>query len=170
MAGTKTYAGAISSAALQAVSTGTWVAAGALPPGKRRALRAAVMVAGTAIATTQVVRDQKRESAQPQLLETPVLLKDITARADPEPDEPARRTIPPKATVAAMLLSASLAIGGRRIQKHWLARLTQAGHPHPHRALGLRMGLLAAATALPADLLAVAEARRAARSETPPPG
>ncbi|MCA2218668.1 hypothetical protein [Jidongwangia harbinensis] len=168
MVGTKTYAGAFSAAAIHAVSTGTWVAAGALSPGKRRALRAGVLLADMAIAATQLARERKSAPAEPRLLETPILLKDVTA---PEPGKPADRTLSQKTAVVSMVLSGGLAIGGRQLQKRWLARLTRAGHPHPHRALGIRMGLLSVALALPSDLLEVAEARRAARAgDTPPLG
>jgi hypothetical protein len=46
-------------------------------------------------------------------------------------------------------------MAGRQLEKRWLARLIRQGHPHPHRALGLRMAAVWAAASLPARLLTV---------------
>jgi hypothetical protein len=155
MAGTKTYAGAVSSAIFQGVVTGAWVTAGALPAGKRRAVRAGITVVSVGTAMVQLRLEKKDE---PQLLTTPVAVKDVLAR-DVGSGESGRRPVS-RATVAALVLSTGLAIGGRRLERRWLARLSEAGHAHPHRALGVRMGVLTAATTLVSDVLAVVETRR----------
>jgi hypothetical protein len=160
MAGTKTYAGAVSSAILQGLTTGAWVTAGGLSPGRRRAVRAGIVAAGIGVGALQARRERQPE--QPQLLDAPILVKDVLAREVPDAAEPGRK-LPPRATLVALAVSAGLAFGGRRLEKRWLARLIRTGHARPHRSLGLRMGVLITGTTLASELVAVAEARRAAR-------
>lgn len=159
MAGAKTYAGAVSSAIFQGVVTGAWVTAGALPVRKRRAVRAGITAASMGVAMVQLRLEKKDE---PQLLATPVLVKDVLARDVAEPGDAGKRSVP-RATVAALVLSTGLALGGRWLEKRWLARLSEAGHAHPHRALGVRMGVLTAATTLASDVVSVVDAHRAGR-------
>ncbi len=83
----------------------------------------------------------------------------------------ARRTTAQAAAAVAVLggvaaASVGVALAGRRLERRWLARLIRQGHPHPHRALGLRMAALWAAASLPARLLTArgqAGGRQAAR-------
>jgi hypothetical protein len=159
MAGTKTYAGAVSSAIFQGVVTGAWVTAGALPTGKRRAVRTGITAASVGIAMVQLKLEKKDE---PQLLTTPIAVKDVLAR---DVGESGKRAVPP-ATVVALVLSTGMAIGGRLLEKRWLARLSENGHAHPHRALGVRMGALTAATTLVSDVLSVVDARRTGQAGT----
>ncbi|MEV6494695.1 hypothetical protein AB0M20_39650, partial [Actinoplanes sp. NPDC051633] len=55
-------------------------------------------------------------------------------------------------TAGATLLGIGSMIGRRHLEKRWLAALQESGHPHPYRALGVRMGLVATALALPGAL------------------
>jgi hypothetical protein len=83
----------------------------------------------------------------------------------------ARRTTAQAAAAVAVLggvaaASVGVALAGRRLERRWLARLIRQGHPHPHRALGLRMAAVWAAASLPARLLTArgqAGGRQAAR-------
>jgi hypothetical protein len=166
MAGTKTYAGAVLSAVLQGLTTGTWVMAGALPRWERRAVRAGIVAGSISVAAVQVRREQP---AGPRLLDSPILVKDVLAREVPEQAKVGRK-LPPRATLVALAVSTGLAVGGRRLEKRWLARLIRDGHARPYRSLGIRMGLLVAGTTLASDLFAVAEARRAERGRARPAG
>jgi hypothetical protein len=75
-----------------------------------------------------------------------------------DPDRPsAERGV--AVSLASIGLGVGVLIAGRMLEKRWLAGLQRSGHAHPHRALGLRMGLLTVAGSLPAQLL---EAKRRA--------
>ena len=74
--------------------------------------------------------------------------------------------------VAVLTTAVGASVGaaavGRRLQRRWLARLTRHGHPHPHRALGVRMAALYAVMVAPSRLLAVRESTEAGRRDTVP--
>jgi hypothetical protein len=154
MARTKSYGGALSSAMLQGLTTGLWVAAGGLAPRKRRAVRAAIVVGSAGVAALEL----RLEKEKPQLLDTPVLVKDVLAR-EVTPAEIGVKT-PSRAMLVAMAVSTGATLGGRLLEKRWLARLVRNGHVHPHRSLGIRMGVLAATTSLASGLVEVVEAQR----------
>lgn len=160
----KTYTGAMSSAVLQGLSTAVWVTAGGLPPGRRRAVRAGVVAVGVAVAAVQYRREQQRE---PRLLDRPVLVKDVLA-GEVTPAEQAGPGLPPRATLVALAVSTGVALGGRQVEKRWLARLIRDGHPRPHRSLGIRMGMLMTATALVSEVVAVVDDRRGERVRAEP--
>lgn len=63
------------------------------------------------------------------------------------------------ATGAAVAVSVATMVGGRKLQKRWLGALERDGHAHPHRALGVRMGLISFAGTLSQRLIRVHEAR-----------
>jgi hypothetical protein len=70
---------------------------------------------------------------------------------------PRRRPVLVGAAVltTAVAASAGAAVASRQLERRWLARLTRHGHPHPHRALGVRMAALYAVMVVPGRLLAV---------------
>jgi hypothetical protein len=143
MAEASAYLRVIGSTVLQGLSTGGWVAAGELPAGKRRALRAGIAVASTAVGWVTVPEDER-----------PDFKKITNPDPDAEPDRPrAERRM--TASLAATGLAVGVYLGGRMLEKRWLTGLQRGGHPHPYRALGLRIGVLTAASALPARLLEV---------------
>jgi hypothetical protein len=63
-------------------------------------------------------------------------------------------------TGASIAVGLGMIVGRRQVEKRWLAALTRAGHPLPHRALGVRMGLLSFAGTLPGRLVKVHERRK----------
>ena len=65
----------------------------------------------------------------------------------------------PVLTSAALVYSLAMIVGSRRLERRWLAGLVRDGHPHPHRALAIRMGLLTMAGSLPSGLVDAREAR-----------
>jgi hypothetical protein len=161
MAKTKSYGGVLSSAMLQGLTTGLWVAAGGLTPPRRRAVRAAIVVGCAGVA----VLESRLEKEKPQLLDTPVLVKDVLAREVTPPAESGVE-LPSRATLVAIAVSSGLTLGGRLLEKRWLARLVRTGHTRPYRSLGIRMGVLAATTTLASEVVEVVEARRV-RGEPP---
>jgi hypothetical protein len=145
MAEATSYLRVIGSTALQGVFTGAWVAAGELPAGKRRAVRTGISVATAAVGWLTTPEDER-----------PDVTKLTDPDTEPDPDRPERSMA---VALAAIGLGIGIFIGGRKLEKRWLAGLQASGHPHPYRALGLRIGLLTAAGTLPAQLL---EAKRKA--------
>jgi hypothetical protein len=140
-----TYPRAVVTAALQGLLTGAWVAAGELPTRRRRLVRAGSVLSLSAIASIGDRDDSGKPEPEP------------TAEQYAAWDVDRR-----KLAVTAVTLGASvgLAIGRRQLEKRWLAALARDGHPHPHRALALRMGLLSFAGTLPGRLVKVYEGRR----------
>jgi hypothetical protein len=142
------YLRAVSMSALQGLLTATWIAAAELPVAKRRVARVSAVAALSAVAS-------------------------IGDRPDPAPPEPAGEegdTVDDaKAATRSLVLTAvvvggsvAMIMGRRRFERRWLEALTRDGHPHPHRSLAIRMGLLSVAATLPGRLIKVREARRAA--------
>ncbi|MGW4948176.1 hypothetical protein ACWEOZ_42040 [Actinoplanes sp. NPDC004185] len=64
--------------------------------------------------------------------------------------------------------SVGAAVAGRRLERRWLARLVRRGHPHPHRALGLRMAGLYAVIVVPSRLIAVRQSAKVGRRGAEP--
>lgn len=128
------YVRSAGSSALQGLSTGLWVAAGELSPGRRRlarlgvvAVTAAAFSAGSQVAPPPEQQDEERE----------------------RPSFDKRSLIVLGAGLACAVAGT---VGGRLLERRWLARLERKGHPHPHRALGLRLGAISGATALAGDV------------------
>ena len=136
------YPRAFVDAALQGLVTGAWVAAAELPAGRRRLVRAGSVIGGSALAS---IGDRGSDEKEP-------------AAERPTAADFDKRKL--AATAAAIAVSVGVAVGRRQLEKRWLGALTRAGHPHPHRALALRMGLLSFAGTLPARLVKVHEGRR----------
>ncbi|MFI7597217.1 hypothetical protein [Actinoplanes sp. NPDC049681] len=154
-----TYVRAVGAAALQGLLTGVWVAAGELPPAKRRLSRAGAVITLSAVASIgdRTFPDEARAvPPQPRdLSPDPRALGGGAGEAPPRPISKARLA----ATGVGVAVSVATMIGGRRLQKRWLAALARDGHAHPHRALGLRLGLISFAGTLPRQLIRVHEAR-----------
>ena len=135
-----TYPRAVLSAALQGLLSGAWIAAGELPAAQRRLLRAgSVLVLSAAAFAVGGDGDDGDQADQP------------------------RELGPARVAVSAGLVGASVGavIGRRRFERYWLAKLARDGHPHPHRVLAVRMGLVSFAGTLPGRLVKVHEHRRA---------
>jgi len=142
------YARAVGASALQGLLTGIWVAAGELPPAKRRAGRAAAVVTLSAVASIRdwAFPDEEQEDEEQ---------KEPEQKAPRSPDK--RQLL---AVGTAVVFSTAMIVGRRRMERRWLAGLERAGHPHPHRALAVRMGLLSFAGTLPGRLAKAQTARR----------
>ncbi len=149
---TKTLALAVANAGLDGLMTVVWVAAGELSPMGRRGVRLGVT---TAVAAVGYVTT--KDKSEPP------------AAAEDEPQPPAgddgEPAVPPfdkrKMAVTAALLAVSVGtmVGRRRLERRWTARLAEQGHPHPTRALAVRLGALAFGAGLLRQL-AEAPARR----------
>jgi hypothetical protein len=156
------YLRAAGSATLQGLLTGAWVAAGGLPPAKRRLARAGAVATLSALALIGE-RDDNGErltraalSRWSETTPTPASASaDDEGQGPPQPI-PVRRLA---VTAAGAGVSVGMIVGRRRLEKRWLAALTRDGHPHPHRALALRMGVLSFAGTLPGRLIRAYEAR-----------
>ena len=144
-----TYLGAVAASAGQGLLTAAWIATGELPTGQRRAVRWA---ATAAVAATGVIAARKNDTATTWTPE-----EDLATEAE---DGTARRRPNAAASAAGIALGLGMMIGRRQMEKRWLARLQQQGHEHPYRQLGLRMGLLAIAGALPGRLMDAHKARQ----------
>lgn len=138
------YQRAVAMAALQAALSSTWIAARELSPARRRLARSGIVAAVATVSYAASARssdDRLRSSDELVVGKRPMLVSEGGPVVDPD-------TVPEftfdkrKAAVAAGLvaLSAAAMIGRRQLEKRWLARLTRNGHPHPTRALALRMG------------------------------
>ena len=140
-----TYPRAVLASALQAVLTAVWVAADELPAPRRRLARAGSVLTLSALAS-------------------------VGDRGDP--DDPVRARTAQEygaefsgrnlvLTAASVGVAVGLAVGRRQFEQRWLAALTRGGHPHPHRVLAVRMGLISFAGTAPGRLVRVYERRRA---------
>lgn len=109
-----------------AAAAGTWTAAAELSPTRRRCARLAIATAVLAWPSPPSSVDQDR-TAVPSV---------------PLAVEPSRARQVSVVTLGLTLVGAG--VGGRRwLERRWLRRLERRGHVHPHRALGLRIALLA---------------------------
>ncbi len=132
-----TYPRAVLTTAAQGLLAGAWSAAGELPASRRRLARAGSVLVVGAIAA---IADREEEPE-------PMVRPEIDARGL-------------AVAAGAVAISVGLAVQRRRLEKRWLAALIRDGHPHPHRAMAVRMGLLSIAGALPGQLIKVHEQRR----------
>ena len=138
------YARAVGASALQGLLTGIWVAAGELTPAKRRAGRAAAVVTLSAVASIRdwAFPDEERDEKPEQTTPRPPDKRQLLALG------------------AAAVVSTGMVLGRRRLEQRWLTGLQRAGHPHPYRALGVRVGLLSFAGTLPSRLVKAHSARQ----------
>ena len=156
MSGEPTYLGAVGKAVAQGAMTAAWIASAELPKAQRRALRFGATAAVWVPAWVAVARDR---------IEYHYTVGEGLMIRRPDGTEERRpvRTASLAATGASVLFGAGMIIGRERLQKRWLARLERQGHEHPHRALALRMGLLAMAETLGGRLVAAQQAKQAGR-------
>ncbi|MDI6103416.1 hypothetical protein QLQ12_32890 [Actinoplanes sp. NEAU-A12] len=150
------YPRAVAKAALQAALGGAWIAAGELSPAKRRLARLGAVSAATAIVWAAAPKESG-QSGEIVLADRPFAVTDPPPAG--EHDGPDVEFDKRKAIVAAGVVGLSVAamIGRRRLEKRWLTRLTGSGHPHPTRALAVRMAAVEFAGHL---ALQLAEGRR----------
>jgi hypothetical protein len=164
------YLRALAEAGLDVTSVGAWVAAAELSPARRRLARAAMAAAigAMAVPAFRGITDE----AEPPVpgARSGLPLVDAGIRLPEDPAEPGttsrRRTVVIGAvltTVAAASVGATVA--SRKLERRWLARLTRNGHPHPHRALAVRMAAVYAVLVVPSRLLAVRQAAKAGDPE-----
>jgi hypothetical protein len=156
------YPRAVVAAVGDAAVAGAWTATGALPPGRRRVVRAGVTAATVAVAGG---------------LFSPASGPDghDGGQAPPEPSGGATTETPPTlptrlqlvALAAGVGVSVALRMGGRRLERRWLASLERSGHAHPHRAVALRVAALSLAATLPSRLFEAHAASRAAGDRRP---
>jgi hypothetical protein len=148
------YARAIASTVGQGVLTGVWIAAGELPPHKRRAVRAAAAGAVAAVGLLSTTKGERSMSWVPG--EGPEVVDGrLEESDDPEPMDPKRIAM----VVGAGVLSVATLVGRHQLEKRWLARLERNGHAHPHRGLAIRMAAITMAAGLPGRLLSAHEKR-----------
>lgn len=138
-----TYPRAVLAAATEGLLSGAWVAVGELPVRERRLVRAGSVLSLFAVASVSA----RGEPGEPEPTAEQYAAWDVDKR---------------KLAFAAagIALSVGLMVGRRQLEQRWLAALARDGHPHPHRALALRIGLLTFAGTLPGRLVKVHEGRR----------
>jgi hypothetical protein len=137
-------ASAIGSAVSQGLAIGIWIAAGELPPAKRRAARAGI---GAAFATVGWFTSARSDREVEWVVGDGLTVRE---HKDEEPRRVDRKRLALMIATGAMSVGATA--GRRRLEKRWLAKLIRDGHPHPHRALGVRMGVVSAGVALASRL------------------
>ncbi|SDT81101.1 hypothetical protein [Actinoplanes derwentensis] len=156
---TSPYLRAVGMAVLQAGVSGTWIAARELSPARRRLARAGTVAALAAV--SYAVTPDKTGAAGDEIALAP--------HPFPVSDPPAATQEPEfvfdkrKAalTAGALALSVAALVGRRQLEKRWLARLTRKSHPHPTRALAVRMATVEFAGILAVQL---ADAHKEARA------
>jgi hypothetical protein len=141
----------IGTRAFQGLTTAAWVASGELPAGKRRAVRAGVTVAATVVGWATIPKKERPFTWTRQ--------NGFAAVERPESEDAEKPDVPPltardvAVTVGLVAAGIGVSVGGRKLEKRWLAGLQRAGHPHPYRALAWRMGLVSAVGTAPLKLL-----------------
>jgi hypothetical protein len=157
------YGRAAAVAALQAALSSTWIAARELPPAKRRLARLGTTAAVAAIGYVTSPKEPEPDGEPGELVvaDRPFPVSEPPVPEDaPEPAFDKRKAV---VGLAMIGLTVAAVVGRRTVEKRWLARLTRNGHPHPTRALAVRIGVIEFAGQF---ALQVAEARRTAtRSE-----
>lgn len=157
------YGRAVALAALQAALSSTWIAARELSPAKRRLARLGTVAAVATVGWVTSPKEEDDDEFEPELVvgDRPFPVSDPQPVSESEPAIPFDKR---KAAVGLAMLGLTVAavVGRRQLEKRWLARLTRNGHPHPTRALAVRVGAVEFAGQL---ALQVADAHRiAARS------
>ncbi|GAA0807419.1 hypothetical protein [Spirilliplanes yamanashiensis] len=166
----RAYLRVLGDTAVDAASAGAWIAAGGLSPARRRLARAGLVAAtaATAIPAFRSAAARAEAAGEPPtpapgpLLDATGVVGDriVLPDAVTVPQRPTPRQVAKVAAVVAVAgaVSVGAALGGKQVEKRWLARLVRQGHPHPHRALGIRMAAVWAAAVLPARLLTATKA------------
>jgi hypothetical protein len=178
------YLRALAEAGFDVGSVGAWIAAGELSPARRRLARGALaaITVGIAIPGVRAVREAGEPAVPGARSGLPFVDAGIRLPDDepPEGDPALRRralmtgAVGVAVATTAVAVTVGSAVVGRRLERRWLARLTRHGHPHPHRALGVRMAALYALVVVPSRILLVRKAtdaeRRATADDTTAPG
>ncbi|MCO8277780.1 hypothetical protein M1L60_45135 [Actinoplanes sp. TRM 88003] len=167
------YLRALVEAGLDVASAAGWIAAAELPPARRRLARTAL---AAAIAATTIPGLRADRSAavtptdSPRLPYVDVGIR-LPAAEPPDNDGSSRRRAVAVGTAltAAAAVTVGTTMASRYLERRWLARLTRNGHPHPHRALAIRVAALYALVAVPSRLLAVRSEAPVHPEEPPPP-
>jgi hypothetical protein len=170
------YLRALAEAGLDVASVGAWIAAGEFSPARRRLARGALAAVTVGVAVPGVRAARKAAGAEPAVPGArsglPFVDAGIRLPDEPPEDDPARRRrvlLTGAAGVAVLTTAVAVSVGGavagRRLERRWLARLTRHGHPHPHRALAVRMAGLYAVLVVPSRMLAVRKAAEADRRQ-----
>ncbi|GAB7037096.1 MULTISPECIES: hypothetical protein [Catenuloplanes] len=170
------YLRALAEAGFDVASVGAWIAAGELPPARRRLARGALVAvtAAVAIPGVRAIRADVEGAAEPVIAGARSGLPFVDAGIRVPAGEPSggrasarRRVVLVGAAglTAAVAVSVGGAVAVRRLERRWLERLTRQGHPHPHRALGVRMAALYSVVVVPSRLLAVRKAAEGDRRE-----
>ncbi|MEU8242238.1 hypothetical protein AB0C07_28640 [Actinoplanes missouriensis] len=140
------YGRAVGLAALQAVLSSTWIAARELSPAKRRLARLGTVAAVAAVGWVAAPKDAPDSDSDDQIGPAVGANPYLAAEGAASPDDASQPdSEPPFDKRKAALVAGGIGIGvaamaGRRqLEKRWLARLTRNGHPHPTRALAVRM-------------------------------
>ncbi|WP_433720349.1 hypothetical protein ACQP2Y_35270 [Actinoplanes sp. CA-051413] len=171
------YLSTLADAGLDVASVGVWVAAAELPPARRRLARGAVaaVIGAVAIPGIRAARSAATGTDEPAVPGAGSGLPYVDVgihlpAGDPSEDDasPRRRAVLAGAVgvgvlTTAVAASVGVTVAGRQLERRWLARLTRHGHPHPHRALALRMAGLYAALTVPSRLIAVRQGTKAGR-------
>ncbi|MEV4276920.1 hypothetical protein [Actinoplanes xinjiangensis] len=155
------YGRAAAVAALQAALSSTWIAARELSPAKRRLARLGTTAAVAAIGyvTSPKEPDGQSDGEPGDLV---VADRPFPVSEPPVPEEAPEPAFDKRKAVVGLAmigLTVAAVVGRRTVEKRWLARLTRNGHPHPTRALAVRIGAIEFAGQF---ALQVAEARRTA--------
>ena len=175
------YLRALTETALDVASVGAWIAAAELPPTRRRLARGALAAATAAVAipgfrAARAAADTVGPATPGARSGLPVVDAGIKLPVDEpsDPDtSPRRRAVLAGAVGVAVLITAVTAsvggaAAGRQLERRWLARLNRHGHPHPHRALAVRMAALYAVMVVPGRVLAVRRDAQAGRRDAGP--
>jgi hypothetical protein len=160
------YLRVLADAGLDVGSVGAWVAAAELPPARRRLARGALAAVTVAVAIPgfRAARRAAADDAEPAVPGAGSGLPFVDAGIRLPAGEPSeadaaarRRAVLAGAAVlgTAVAVSVGTAVAGRQLERRWLARLIRHGHPHPHRALGVRMAAVYAVMVVPSRLLIV---------------
>ena len=170
------YLRALAEAGFDVASVGAWIAAGELRPARRRLARGALVAVTVAVAIPGIraIRADVQNATEPAVPGAHSGLPFVDAGIRVPAGEPSagkasarRQAVLAGAagltTVVAVSVGAAVAV--HRLERRWLERLTRQGHPHPHRALGVRMAALYSAVVVPSRLLAVRKAAENDRRE-----
>ncbi|MDR7277123.1 hypothetical protein [Catenuloplanes atrovinosus] len=170
------YLRTLAEAGLDVASVGAWIAAGELRPARRRLARGALVAVtvAAAIPGVRAIRADLQGAAEPVIPGAHSGLPFVDAGIRVPAGEPAAGKASARRQVVltgaaglttAVAISAGAAMAVRRLERRWLERLTRQGHPHPHRALGVRMAALYSVVVVPSRLLAARKAAEADRRE-----
>ena len=175
------YLRVLAETALDVASVGAWIAAAELPPARRRLARGALATVTAAVAIPGLRAARAAADATgPATPSTGSGLPFVDAGIKLPVDEPSDADTSPRRRavlvgavgVAALTTAVAVSVGGaaagRQLERRWLARLTRHGHPHPHRALAVRMAALYAVMVVPGRVLAVRRDAEAGRRDAGP--